>query len=698
MDPRRCLPLALVAAFAITSNAVAEETWVITSGRTAIHLYEDLLSDLGIAVIDVDETAADPTGAQAHMEPPFYTFAIDEDSGLEFRSQGGRYISRSFGAGELEHLGGFRLHHAGSGFTAELRDFVIDYRQGVDGPGEWGVLRDWLFMRGTASSTPMVELWDSEPVFRRGEQTLHIYNLTLQMSEEMAIALGREDLIEQPIGSMYVEGAARFVEGVYEDPHDQEQTAGSVLDVELGHLYTVTSLGHSGTYPNGIAGISMSTTSCNPGDVEVPWEAPMDEDHPIIMMQFYRINGDGQLDQIGTSWGKHGFYALSSNECGYGCSGTDGTALGVGCSDTYGTGNNGDRYWLGPRDEINPYTGTWTCTGSFFSGYQPDCTRRESGSGWGPTAHRLETPDQDLGNPDATYYFEGYYVVVGDQDRSNNIMHRRCTTSWSGSNWNINETGSQVQTPMIMTWGDQQTQVSGVDDGMVILSVKTTDLGGGNFRYDYALFNRDSDRQIREFSVPIGDATLSNMTFHDWDTDDGPASNDWTAAIVGNDVVWSTDEYPSEDGNPLVFGYMFSFSFEADRPPLRSAATLGYFKPGTGESLTADTQAPAGIVAVGDPTQGPNVAQLGAARPNPLRAGATTISFDMSARADVRLSIYDAQGRFVRSLIDETRSVGRHQVEWDGRDASGASVGAGVYYYRLQVGGYSTGKSLVVVD
>ena len=36
-----------------------------------------------------------------------------------------------------------------------------------------------------------------------------------------------------------------------------------------------------------------------------------------------------------------------------------GSLMGVNCSDTYGAGNNGDRNWLGPATELDPWLGTW---------------------------------------------------------------------------------------------------------------------------------------------------------------------------------------------------------------------------------------------------------------------------------------------------------------------------------------------------
>jgi len=696
MDVRRRLPATLAAALLVaTGVSHAEELWVVHSGKTAVNLYESLLTDLGMT-IEVNETAADPTPAEAHMEPPFHTFAIAPGTDLTFRVRGGLAIPRGVTGGTIQHDGGFAIRHEATGYVADLNDFIVDYRPGVDGPRDAHVIRDWLFMHAPATTTPSIELLDSEPVFDRGTQLLDVYNLTLAMSEEWAKAIDRPDLAGQTIGTMYVHGETRWVSGV-DDDELPPQDLGTFLDVELGFLYSVESLGHSGTFPNGTAGISMSTTSCNPGDIAVPWRAAMQENHPVIAQQFYRVQ-NGLLEQIGTAWVKHGFFALSSNECGYGCSGTDGTSLGVGCSDTYGTGNNGDRYWLGPRNEVNPYTGEWECTGSFFAEYQPDCIRREDGTGWGPVAHRVEVADQDLGVSGAEYYFEGYYVVRADQNKGNNLAYRRCTTSWTGGNWNVSATGSMTQTPVILSWGDTQSTAAHHGDGEIIVASRVVDLGGGSWRYQYNVFNRDSDRQMGEFHVPVGDATITNVTFHDWDAlDTGGSSNEWTSTVAGGEVAWSTTAFEVDpSANALSFGLMFTFAFTADEAPNDSFATIGYWKPGTPTEVTTSVRAPFATVAVGASATVP-VAQLANARPNPFRAG-TTIQYVLGSRAHVDLSIYDAQGRLVRNLVDRTESVGVHEVTWDGRDAQGVRVAPGAYFQRIDAGGFETSKSLVVVD
>jgi flagellar hook assembly protein FlgD len=53
----------------------------------------------------------------------------------------------------------------------------------------------------------------------------------------------------------------------------------------------------------------------------------------------------------------------------------------------------------------------------------------------------------------------------------------------------------------------------------------------------------------------------------------------------------------------------------------------------------------------------------------------------------VRLIIYDIAGRCVRRLVDGRSEAGAYEVLWDGRSDGGRSAGAGVYFYRLEVGG-----------
>jgi hypothetical protein len=82
--------------------------------------------------------------------------------------------------------------------------------------------------------------------------------------------------------------------------------------------------------------------------------------------------------------------------------------------------------------------------------------------------------------------------------------------------------------------------------------------------------------------------------------------------------------------------------------------------------------------------------------PNPTYGG-TVIRFDLPAARDVTLRIYDVAGRSLRTLVDGARTAGRNEVSWDGTDASGHRLGAGIYFYRLQAGGTSVNRKLMIV-
>lgn len=73
-------------------------------------------------------------------------------------------------------------------------------------------------------------------------------------------------------------------------------------------------------------------------------------------------------------------------------------------------------------------------------------------------------------------------------------------------------------------------------------------------------------------------------------------------------------------------------------------------------------------------------------RPNPTD-GATEIRFTLGRPSPVRISIFDASGRWVRSLPSEhPLGAGAHAVKWDGRDARGKSSAAGIYFVTIGAG------------
>ena len=77
--------------------------------------------------------------------------------------------------------------------------------------------------------------------------------------------------------------------------------------------------------------------------------------------------------------------------------------------------------------------------------------------------------------------------------------------------------------------------------------------------------------------------------------------------------------------------------------------------------------------------------------PNPFNPS-TTISFDVPEAGAVKLTVYDALGQKIDTLVDNVMTAGMHSVNWDAGNYSG-----GVYFYKLETGSaVLTGKMTCV--
>src|SRR5262249_24002447 len=102
--------------------------------------------------------------------------------------------------------------------------------------------------------------------------------------------------------------------------------------------------------------------------------------------------------------------------------------------------------------------------------------------------------------------------------------------------------------------------------------------------------------------------------------------------------------------------------------------------------------------AVGVPPAAPVARlELSAPRPNPSSA-ATRLELSLPSATSVDLSVYDAHGRRVATLLHADLSAGRRSVQWDGREADGRRVRAGVYFARLVTPQGSAVRRIVRMD
>lgn len=77
--------------------------------------------------------------------------------------------------------------------------------------------------------------------------------------------------------------------------------------------------------------------------------------------------------------------------------------------------------------------------------------------------------------------------------------------------------------------------------------------------------------------------------------------------------------------------------------------------------------------------------------PNPFNPS-TTISFELDQSAEIKLTVFDALGRTISVLVDEQKTTGFHEVNFDASNLS-----SGIYFYRLESNGFTETKRFTLI-
>ena len=363
-------------------------------------------------------------------------------------------------------------------------------------------------------------------------------------------------------------------------------------DVIYSNFTSVASYGSIG----GIRGYILDSFTCNVGTQDLLWGDSHDGT-PVLAMNAYRLL-DGRLEQIGMSWVKHACCAAAGSGCGFPCNGNGGSVLGSGCRDVYGTGWNGIQGRLGLRSNINAYSG--------------ELSSATGGSG-DAIFKRLQIRESDLNLSNALYFMEGVYVASDDAPAGNSLNNATYRRANMNASFDISPTGTTfLGAPAIFAWRDHghgaDTPDKSVDiievdipgEGRFYLANKVTDIGGGTWRYAYAIYNLNSHRSAGSFSVPIPPGvTVSTVRFHDVDYHSGEIydNQDWSVSLEPGSVTWASPESFAENPNTnaLRWGTMYTFWFEASAAPQAAEVTLGLFRPGIPQAVSVAASAPQAI-------------------------------------------------------------------------------------------------------
>ena len=330
---------------------------------------------------------------------------------------------------------------------------------------------------------------------------------------------------------------------------------------------------------------SLATTSCNVGDQELLWIANNNQ-HPVIGQNIYRME-NGRFEQVGLGWLKHGFTALQQNLCCSCTSSGTGTRLGIGCSDPYGSALNGSQSGLGPRSQVNAFTG------AFPYPFQ------DQGQTGDRVYKRIQVLTDDVNptlHPTAQYFGEAQYVTPDDSaagNGSNSVSYvplsRSNTTTQGAYRLNPVNGGTVAGLSAVRGWAAADSNVVAEDifvpgEGMFVAGSNAIDNGDGTWQYEYAVFNNNSDLSGQSFTIPFGAnvfAIEAGMSFPLYHSGEPYTNAPWTATVSATGVTWSTDTFAQDvNANALRWGTTYSFWITTDAAPVMGNATLGLFKPG----------------------------------------------------------------------------------------------------------------------
>ncbi len=389
----------------------------------------------------------------------------------------------------------------------------------------------------------------------------------------------------------------------------QARAQGTFTDVIVGDLMDVSNY-TNGAPINGKRAYAVGTTSCNLGNQRLTW---IDEGtsvlYPVISQNMYRLN-NGRIEQVGQAWLKHGFCALNGTACDS-CpqqSNPPCAYLMPQCSDPYTSGLNGDQGGLGPKHEVNPANGAF-----------PANALVGTSTGNGTLRGRLMVNDTDVTTTgptaNALFFVSSIYIHPEDpifNTDNNNSSYRRISVNQSNKAISLSDTTRRTSPP-IFAWRDYGGGIVGgqpVSDPTVILTPvdvagdgrfwvgsKAIPLGGGQYRYEFAVLNLNSDRASDGFSIPLPpNAIVTNATFKDVEYHSGELQqgDDWTINVSSNDITWTMPNNYTDDRqeNALRWDTMYNFSFECNVAPAGGVATIDLFKPGTVSSMTASVTLP----------------------------------------------------------------------------------------------------------
>ena len=236
-------------------------------------------------------------------------------------------------------------------------------------------------------------------------------------------------------------------------------------------------------------------------------------------------------------------------------------------------------------------------------------------------------------------------------------------------------------------------------DGGYILAGRTASYGAGfydayivkidtdgNFVWDNTFGSASDDYAYSVTNAMDGTYMLSGFTevspsrkYDAYVVKVDPGGNRiWERTYGGSQADYGNTIFQEQGGDYLLIGHTYSFTY---------GGSDIYITKLHGESTDAEDNKPDNL---------PDDFALYQNYPNPFNMS-TRIEFQLPARSDARLEIFNLLGQKIKTWQFESYPAGNHTVSWDGHDEQGREAATGMYLYRISTPEYRESRKMILL-
>lgn len=249
--------------------------------------------------------------------------------------------------------------------------------------------------------------------------------------------------------------------------------------------------------------------------------------------------------------------------------------------------------------------------------------------------------------------------------------HSYTNNSWSvwkstnhGMNW------SEINDPTIPTWRVTDLESDPSNSGIIYATRNSSQLNQDHIKrstdFGETWVNITNDLpDIFVYAITISPLTRSHLYI---------ATDLGVYASTNSGANW----FEFNDGLPIVRTYDIHYH------PLDRTVRIATIGRGVWKTKAIDET----IGITGNNNSIPEEFRIHQNYPNPFNPS-TNIKYELSLKANVRISIYNSTGQLVNELYHGNQPAGEYHITWNAKNKYGMDLPSGIYFLKLTAGNYS---------